>query len=425
MELATRFNGEVINADAMQTYRGLPITTNQIRPEEMNGIRHHLISINNLDEEAWHVVRFQRECLKVIQEIRRRGNLPILVGGTHYYVQAVLFNNESLSEVEEPEEKHEILEASPQEMLEKLRQVDPVMAARWHPNESRKIRRSLQIYLQTGRRASDVYQEQKIRQQNVVNDESQAVGKLRFRTLIFWLDAARDVLNERLVKRVDKMEEQGLISEAETMFNYITKMSAEGIQVDRTKGVWVSIGFKELEPLIQAMAAKDSGSKLENLKQECFESVKSSTKKYAKSQLRWIRGKLFRALIAANATSHFYPIDTSDPSNWDRDVLGPSEGISDLFLREKPLLAPSDISDFAREALNKHSRDAAEDSKPLTSETCDICKVTTLSGQQWQIHLQSPRHKNAISFATRKARLISENPYYREAQKKSVRNIVD
>jgi tRNA dimethylallyltransferase len=153
-----------VNGDAMQMYKGLPIITNQIPVHERHGIPHHMLACIELDQPSWRITRFKREALKIIQEIRSRGKTPILVGGTHYYTQAVLFHKTILPSDQEldaasddsaEEEKFPILEASTEEMLQKLREVDPVMAERWHPNERRKIRRSLQIYLQTGRRASD------------------------------------------------------------------------------------------------------------------------------------------------------------------------------------------------------------------------------------------------------------------------------
>ncbi|KAI5304875.1 hypothetical protein KEM55_009234, partial [Ascosphaera atra] len=268
VDLASRFNGEVINADAMQTYRGLPITTNQITREEMNGVPHHLIALNSLEQEPWQVGVFRRECLKVIKEIRSRGKTPVLVGGTHYYAQAVLFNeplvdtrsSEDITnhpqEGQRPsnqseQEKFAILDETPSKILAKLREIDPTMAERWHPNEDRKIRRSLEIYLQTGRPASAIYEEQE--EQRRLRDQESNVGKLRFPTVIFWVHSEAEVLKKRLDKRVDSMERSGLIAEAREMFTYLQEKKRQGIEVDRTRGVWVSIGFKELEPYFEAM----------------------------------------------------------------------------------------------------------------------------------------------------------------------------
>ncbi len=175
VELATRFNGEVINADAMQMYKGLPIITNKISAEERRGIPHHLFDRIALDEETWWVGQFRKETNRVIREIRSRGKLPIVVGGTHYYITGLLFEDKLIHESSSPsradgpeegaETKFPILGATAEVMLEKLREVDPQMADRWHPNDIRKIRRSLEIYLTTGRRASDIYAEQQNRKE--------------------------------------------------------------------------------------------------------------------------------------------------------------------------------------------------------------------------------------------------------------------
>ncbi|KAK5705869.1 tRNA dimethylallyltransferase, mitochondrial, partial [Elasticomyces elasticus] len=245
VDLATRFNGEIINGDAMQMYRGLPIITNQMPVEERNGIPHFLLSCIELEEEAWRIGIFKRETLRLIEDIHSRGKLPVLVGGTHYYTQAVLFKDQTVGEnaeigdkpqgtaIEEPEStssavKWPILDAPTEVVLQKLREVDPVMADRWHPNEMRKIRRSLEIYFQTGRPASEVYAEQKLAKQKTAAEDAVAgTEQLRFPSMIFWVHAERETLNTRLEKRVDVMVEQGLTTEARTMFDYIQEKQAQ------------------------------------------------------------------------------------------------------------------------------------------------------------------------------------------------------
>lgn len=156
IELATRFRGEIINADAMQLYKGLPIITNKVPVNERNGIPHHLLDHISIDKEPWSVDDFKREATKAIQEIRGRGKLPILVGGTQYYVNPLLFPEVTLDEVQgDSSQTFPVLEDSTEAMLQELKRVDPAMAERWHPNDRRKIRRSLEIYLQTGRPASE------------------------------------------------------------------------------------------------------------------------------------------------------------------------------------------------------------------------------------------------------------------------------
>ncbi|EER40572.1 tRNA isopentenyltransferase [Histoplasma capsulatum H143] len=308
VDLATRFNGEIINGDAMQLYKGLPIITNQIPTEERKGIPHHLLGCIGFDQEPWHVSHFKRECLRTIKEIRGRGKLPVLVGGTHYYTQAVLFKeaildrdgegdeesgnadrermvtdgNSEISKIATPQsEKFPILNASPEVILQKLREVDPVMASRWHPNDTRRIYRSLEIYLQTGRPASEIYQEQQrlkdaasildnhslhdlsyVENHATTRSSPASVGPshLRFPTLLFWVHTEDGELTRRLSQRVDNMAEQGLVAEAESLFNYLNQKHAQGVEIDRTRGVWVSIGFKELEPYFQALLSSASTS---------------------------------------------------------------------------------------------------------------------------------------------------------------------
>ncbi|KAG0160431.1 hypothetical protein PDIDSM_7960 [Penicillium digitatum] len=113
VDLASRFNGEIINGDAMQMYCGLPIITNQIPIDERNGIPHHLLSCIDLDAEAWRIGLFKREALRVIDDIRTRGKVPILVGGTHYYTQAVLFKEQLVGEgVDDEGEREQLTEFS-------------------------------------------------------------------------------------------------------------------------------------------------------------------------------------------------------------------------------------------------------------------------------------------------------------------------
>ncbi|KAI5300710.1 hypothetical protein KEM56_002249 [Ascosphaera pollenicola] len=444
VDLASRFNGEIINADVMQTYRGLPITTNQVQPHEMNGIPHHLIAINSLEQEPWQVGMFRRECLKTIKEIRSRGNLPVLVGGTHYYTQAVLFNEplvdtrgtEDAPEAAHPKEgerpldaaereRFDILDRSPAEVLDKLREVDPVMASRWHPNEDRKIRRSLEIYLQTGRRASDIYDEQRKQKQSMQENVDVALGSLRFPTVIFWVHSASEVLKNRLNTRVDGMEKRGLVAEAEVLFNYLQEKKQQGVDVDRTRGVWVSIGFKELEPYFEALRAGEHDDEyLSKLKQTCLESVKSSTRKYAKQQIKWVRGKLWNGLVAANAENRLFVVDTTDPSNWDHDALGPAERITAAFLNNKPLISPLEVSAFAKETLQPlwDTKASSASETPLHNVTCDVCRVTVLSGPQWQGHVESARHRRCVKLAEKRAEMYRNNPHYRAAREARARS---
>jgi tRNA dimethylallyltransferase len=172
VDLAKRFHGEIINADAMQCYRGLDIATCKVTAAEMQGVPHHLMSF--LPATRQYIVKeFVRDARAAIDEIHARGRVPIVVGGTHYYVQSLLFKN-TLVDVDardgrysDEDDKNDLkrkreavvdamddtsraewkaLDAmSMKELFDRLQQVDPLMAEKWHPNDGRKIKRSLQV----------------------------------------------------------------------------------------------------------------------------------------------------------------------------------------------------------------------------------------------------------------------------------------
>ena len=426
MDLATRFNGEIINGDAMQMYRGLPIITNQIPVQERNGIPHHLISCVDLESEPWRIGIFKEKCLQIIRDIHLRGKLPILVGGTHYYTQAVLFKDQLVREPDRNEnfdsegqlsdsagsssEKWPILNAPTPVVLQKLREVDPVMADRWHPNETRKIRRSLEIFFQTGKPASDIYSEQKERRRQVVEKDSHrasdesSTGPLNFRSLIFWVHTDRETLNSRLDARVGAMFEQGLMSETEKMLSYVQERQSQGVRVDETRGVWVSIGFKELKPYFITLSQGSSSKEdLDALKNSCVESIKTATRQYAVSQVKWIRNKFWRALIESNMTPCFYLLDSSNVAAWKVCITQPSESLVHSFLKSEPLPNPKSISESARIILGAKEAQTSSNSSDIPKcITCDVCRKTMINEEQWKIHINGHAHKRALKAMAKK-----------------------
>jgi tRNA dimethylallyltransferase len=427
VDLASRFNGEIINGDAMQMYRGLPIITNQIPIDERNGIAHHLLSCIDLDAEAWRVGNFKHEALRLIDDIRSRGKLPILVGGTHYYTQAVLFKDqlvgegadeegdlEAATEVKSTSEKWPILDAEPEIMLEKLREVDPVMAARWHPRDGRKIRRSLEIYLKTGRPASEIYKEQMSQKSEAVQKDE---GLLRFNTLVFWVHSEKKILHARLDTRVDDMVEQGLMSEAQKMSDYIHEKESQGVEVDQTRGVWVSIGFKELADYFTAVRnGKLSEKELEDLKRTSLERIRTATRQYGSSQVKWIRNKLWRALSESGKTHCLYLLDSSNVGEWKKCITEPSEQLVQKLLQNEPTPDPKSLSELAKTELS--AKEAQGQVKARTdimkTYTCDHCKKTMSGEDQWNIHINGSPHRRVIRAAKKKAQ---RDAYFRQKEK--------
>ncbi|KAF2168225.1 hypothetical protein M409DRAFT_65705 [Zasmidium cellare ATCC 36951] len=412
VEIAKRHNGEIINGDAMQLYAGLPIITNKITKEEQQGIPHHLLGCIGLHEQTWVVGTFVREALKTIAEIRSRGRLPILVGGTHYYTQSLLFEDKLAEEgvedekpdfVEDTSSKWPILKESTEVIFQELRKVDPVMAERWHPNDRRKIQRSLEIYLQTGRKASEIYAEQRARK-NHANGKNGDVDMLdtptmRFPTLLIWVHAQADVLRERLDKRVDKMLERGLLQEVETLEKFVDEQATAGTPVDETRGIWVSIGYKEFKDLARFL--RDGGTDLDRQKKlmsEAREKTQIATRQYSKRQIRWIRIKLVNALAEARSSESLYLLDGSDLASFGGDVVEPAMDLTDQFLRSEDMPLPSSLSSAAAEMLTpKRDYDLSANPDKWSKQYCLVCDVTCVTPEQWQQHTRSKAHRKLTS----------------------------
>jgi len=410
VDLAKRFNGEVINGDAMQMYDGLPIVTNKITVEEQQGIPHHLLGFIALDEEPWMVGLFKKRAAQIIKEIRSRGRLPIVVGGTHYYTQSLLFEDALLGERiegeeqdntdlsnEEIAERFPILEGPTEVMIERLREVDPVMADRWHPNDRRKIRRSLEIFLTTGKKASELYTEQKKQKiggkfDNGIPDQSVKNGS----TLLFWVHAESEPLTKRLDSRVDKMIEAGLLDEVKSVEEFLSQQSKVGVNVDRTRGIWISIGWKEFEPYLKALDTDALSSKdLQTLYKLSIEQTKAATRQYAKRQVRWIRLKFIPALSDENSLDKLYLLDGTDISKWAEAVSDPAIDIAAKFLDGSELPPPHELSNAAQKFLAPN--DGLEEKPDVWfRRECELCHVTTVTDLQWQTHLKSRRHRGLV-----------------------------
>ncbi|KAK6215936.1 hypothetical protein LQW54_004117 [Pestalotiopsis sp. IQ-011] len=406
IDLAVKFNGEIVNADAMQMYRGLPIITNQISVEEQRSIPHHLLAVVDVDEPTWTVGVFAREANKLIREIRDRGRLPIVVGGTHYYISSLLFGNSLVDSPEESgestftaqvelEQQHPILAGPTECMLERLKEVDPVMGARWHPEDRRKIKRSLEIYLTTGRKASDIYEEQH------QSKESRDSEPPPWDALMFWVYANPDVLKERLDKRVDKMESTGLIGEVRELHNHLRIKSAAGEDVDRTRGIWQSIGFKQFEPFLAAEDNTDDVTSLAKLKAESMELTKIATRQYARYQLRWIRNKTIPELKQNSALDHLYLLDSSEAAEFAANVLSPASRIMETYLAGLTLPEPASLSDTARDILSTYAAQDPPSKSKVEARLCEVCNMTLQTEDQWNKHVNGQRHRRGLKHQSR------------------------
>ncbi|KAL7625769.1 tRNA dimethylallyltransferase, mitochondrial [Parahypoxylon ruwenzoriense] len=415
VDLALRFNGEIINADAMQMYKGLPIITNQLPLEEQRGVPHHLLGTIDPREPTWTVDIFARETNRLIREIRGRGKLPIVVGGTHYYIHSLLFEDSLVSSQctgednpqYPPQDEHvaefPILDGPTDLMLKRLREVDPIMADRWHPNDRRKIRRSLEIFLTTGKRATDVYAEQKQGKSMPGLEES------AWQTLMFWVYTDPEVLKERLDKRVEKMVQNGLLDEVKSLHRSKQLRSEQGEAVDLTRGIWQSIGYKQMEPVLEAEQDGASPRRINQLKEVGLEELRIATRQYAKYQLRWIRYKSIAALKEHGVMDYLFLLDSSNAISFSTDVLGPATEICQRFLSGLTLAKPTEVSNVASEVLAAFG-DSSTSSKPTFKvKTCEICGVSLQSEDQWEKHIRGRKHQRVVRRRKRTA-LIPFDP---------------
>ncbi len=261
INLARKLNAEIISADSAQVYKGMDIGSAKITKEEMQGVRHHLIDIIEPDEE-FDVTIFQSLAKKALDDIYSRGHIPIIVGGTGFYIQALLydinFNIEGeTSQYREELEKYVEETGDIDKLYNELKQVDPVSAEKIHKNNIRKVIRALE-YFHFHNEPISLHNEQERSRESAYN------------SLYFVLNMDRSVLYERINKRVDIMKDSGLLEE-------VKSLTAKGYGSELTS--MQAIGYKEIISYLNGEYSLD----------EAFEQIKLNTRHFAKRQLTWFR----------------------------------------------------------------------------------------------------------------------------------------
>lgn len=264
IELAKKVNGEIISGDSMQVYKHMDIGTAKITQDEMSGVPHHMIDILEPDEN-FSAYEFKNRAQRLIKEITTRGRVPIIAGGTGLYIQSLIYNydfeDETISEQKslEIEAKLDELDQLSNEALHQyLASFDEVSAQDIHPNNRKRVRRAIQYYLKTKKLLSS----RKKVQQFTEN----------YDTLLLGIEMSRDILYQRINKRVDIMLKRGLLSEVQQLVDngYETSQSMQ------------AIGYKEIVPVIKQELSLD----------EATEKLKQHSRNYAKRQMTWFKNKL-------------------------------------------------------------------------------------------------------------------------------------
>ena len=260
ISLAKLIGGEIISADSMQVYKGFDIGTAKITEQEMKGIPHHLIDILEPDRQ-FNIYEFKKYTLEAINKIISNGHVPIIVGGTGFYIQSVIYDVRFEDEDTDKSYRCELEELAARngaeflhEMLEK---VDPEAAAEIHPNNVKRVIRALEYYHENGEKIS-------------VHNKREGERTSPYNFAYFVLNRDRSVIYRRINERVDKMVEMGLIGEVKTLLESGISPKWQSMQ---------GIGYKEIVPFIYGQTTRE----------EAVELIKQNTRHFAKRQNTWFK----------------------------------------------------------------------------------------------------------------------------------------
>ncbi|NBJ91417.1 tRNA (adenosine(37)-N6)-dimethylallyltransferase MiaA [Parablautia muri] len=258
--LAKEIGGEIISADSMQVYKYMDIGSAKITKDEMQGVKHYLIDVLEPSEE-FNVYRFQQMAKEAVKEIYQKGHIPIVVGGTGFYIQALLYDIDFSTEEDHNAFRIELERLAAEKgsayLHAQLEEVDSVSAKEIHPNNQKRIIRALEFYQLNGEKISD--HNQKERQKEAAYDFS-----------YFVLTDDRKRLYQRIDERVDAMLEKGLLEEV----RHLKEMGYQRNMVSMQ-----GLGYKELLSYLSGECTLD----------EAIYLIKRSTRRFAKRQLTWFR----------------------------------------------------------------------------------------------------------------------------------------
>ncbi|NJE62639.1 tRNA (adenosine(37)-N6)-dimethylallyltransferase MiaA [Enterococcus durans] len=258
VELAKKFNGEIISGDSLQIYKKLDIGTAKISTSEMSGIPHHLIDVIE-PTDNYSVADFQKAGRQLITEITERGHLPIIAGGTGLYIQSLLYDYQLGAKeevVSDVRKKYEELAEKiwKKQLWEYLKEKDPLAAEKIHWNNQRKVIRALEVFEVTG--------------YSIMTPKEKP--QCLYEYCMIGLDTDRKLLYQRIDQRVDQMIAAGLVDEARFVYSLGEIQASQGI------------GYKELYPYFKG----------EITLEEAVEQIKQNSRRYAKRQLTWFRNRL-------------------------------------------------------------------------------------------------------------------------------------
>ncbi|ODM93193.1 tRNA dimethylallyltransferase, mitochondrial [Orchesella cincta] len=415
----------------MQVYDGLDILTNKATEEEMQGIPHHMISVVDRSE-LFDVHKFKTAALPLVEKILSKGKIPYIVGGTNYYIESILWKllieqdgdtindfptseakrlKRDSSEAVNPtpvlaymkERQGRFTEAdvkdvwSKVELYQALQEVDSVRALKVHPNDTRKIVRSLQIFFRTGKKHSELIEGQwtlssdsdnECEQVEELSDTTPSTltrklgGPLRFSNCIcLWIQADRKILITRIENRVDQMVERGLKLELD---NFVDQMIKENRKWDFQEGQLQSIGVKEFQDYILLPLEERETDVGKKCFEEGLERLKITTRQYAKRQVQWISQRFLKSCRRQLPPVYGLNGNETDAKSWNDNVTLPAIQILDAHIHQT-----LPLSSHVQEKLLPVTSD---DEGDLMTRTCDVCSRVLQGSLQWREHMKSAKH---------------------------------
>lgn len=276
VSLAKKINGEIISADSMQIYKKMDIGTAKVTTEEMQGVKHYMI--DELDPRtSCDVAYFKEKVKQIIQNIHEKGKTPIIVGGTGFYINAILYDTQfeetKVDETYRTKLSQMFTTYGKEYLYTQLQQIDPESAKTIHPNNIKRVMRALEYYHQTGTLFSSHNQQEKQKRQNKISP---------YDFCFFVLTMDRKTLYERIHQRIDQMVGNGLVEEVKYFFDNGYEKNLPSMQ---------AIGYKEFFPYFEGKCSL----------QECMDELNKNTRHYAKRQLTWFRNQTDPIFIPVDA----------------------------------------------------------------------------------------------------------------------------
>uniref|UniRef100_A0A453BNV0 tRNA dimethylallyltransferase 2 n=1 Tax=Aegilops tauschii subsp. strangulata TaxID=200361 RepID=A0A453BNV0_AEGTS len=406
VDLAGHFAGvEVVSADSMQVYRGLDVLTNKVSLDEQNGVPHHLLSI--VDPSVEFTCRhFRDHALPIIEDILDRGGLPVVVGGTNFYIQALVspFLFEDMSEdmqgctLSDQLDDIGLATDGVGSGYEHLKEIDPIAAQRIHPNNHRKIKRYLELYATTGALPSDLFQGE------AAEDKWGRPTSSRFDCCFLWVDAELHVLDNYVNERVDCMINAGLLDEVRNIYN-------PGAVY--TQGLRQAIGVREFDEFFRLYFTKKESDeikagmlnlhddKLKSLLDEAVSQLKANTRRLVRRQRRRLHrlNKDFGWNLHHIDATEAFQCTTGD--SWHVKVIKPCADTVRRFLSNDTTLASKDCS-------NDGGGTRLASRELWTQYVCEACDNRVLRGaHEWEQHKQGRGHRRRTQRLKRKSKIKS------------------